>query len=682
MPSLGTKDSITLFLLRPQDGDEADLIASIGADVTLNAGGLLEGEYVKADTVASAHLGSGRKCIDLRTVVVTTNPGLMAQAVELELIKAAAATFLRQSTNSADDVHAESIAKFEQEGGSASATVLASDTMAMIDRIANLTLRRDNFAGDYVALVQSVIDTPVSSAAIDAVTPELQRGRAAQMKRRREQDAHSRAGRPDRAVAVGRATEEYTTARVAALVTIHQRAVDDSDAQQVRVNEVVAELQAARDAGGAAAGWASLKGSIMSFLFTDDTEAGDNTPVDEIMSRLRALLRARMVAAAANHLRIALAAGGGSAAQADANQRVMGLVTSLAGRATDAALHLDQQAQARMRRASGVFLPARSDLRAELTRQVIANAGDNLIATLIREPLVATERGDEASRYDRFEDAVLAAARRLTGSLRNDSLGQTVSRLPEPLRDSIAKELVSANPSLDFRAGHAAPLVFRRAAVPGGPTGALGVAILRRFTGVEVMHSNDPLLAYGVAATDVFAIDQLASYHGRWGAAREDARAAGIGDRLVSDRRLLEIEDGLTLDRDLDGYMVRGIACGCIAPSKEGTTLERAGGTFYIMPPGQQQRPSQIDPTRLDAVFTGYRLGRSLPEMRTTLRHAPQHRAAIDAAWRTWRDERPHDQRLTGVDAVTMNHLPSDELVPVCRDLRNALVREQMRTAA
>jgi hypothetical protein len=127
--------------------------------------------------------------------------------------------------------------------------------------------------------------------------------------------------------------------------------------------------------------------------------------------------------------------------------------------------------------------------------------------------------------------------------------------------------------------------------------------------------------------------------------------------------------------------LVRGIACGCIAPSKEATTTERAGGTFYVMPPGQQQRPSQIDPSRLDAVFNGHRIGRSLPEMRTTLRHAPQHRGAINEAWRRWREERPHDQRLVGLDAMTMNHLPSDELVPVCRELRNTLVREQMRVA-
>jgi hypothetical protein len=115
---------------------------------------------------------------------------------------------------------------------------------------------------------------------------------------------------------------------------------------------------------------------------------------------------------------------------------------------------------------------------------------------------------------------------------------------------------------------------------------------------------------------------------------------------------------------------------GSIASSKEPPAVERAHGTWYVMPPEQLLRPAEIDPTRLDAIFNGCRLGRSLAEIRTTLRHAPQHRQVIDERWQMWCNEHSIEQRVTQIDMVMQNLLPSDELAAVCRELKGTLSRE------
>jgi hypothetical protein len=397
----------------------------------------------------------------------------------------------------------------------------------------------------------------------------------------------------------------------------------------------------------------------------------------DLRASLRAHLRAHLIVAAARQLRLALATTTTSLqAEMQRTDRGTDLVARLAARAQDAAAAIDEQSDERLRRATGLFLPAHAEIRAELVRQIVATAGETLVGRVIREPLIASQRVEAALQYDSFEDAVLAAGATLTDRLREDSLAQLLARLSPSVLDTIANILAAPEVRLGFRPGYPVPQVYRRIAVPDGTDGPLGLMIRRRFSNIDVVRGTDPLLALGVAITDVFSVDQLEAYHGRWGRAREEARAAGIDRRLVSDRRLLDVEDGLTTNDDLDAFIVRGVVSGSIASSKEPPAVERAHGTWYVMPAEQLMRPSEIDPTRLDTIFNGYRLGRSLADIRTTLRHAPQHRQVIDDRWQIWCNEHSIEQRVAQIDMVMQNLLPSDELAAVCRELKGTLTRE------
>jgi hypothetical protein len=276
--------------------------------------------------------------------------------------------------------------------------------------------------------------------------------------------------------------------------------------------------------------------------------------------------------------------------------------------------------------------------------------------------------------YDAFENAALTGARRLTHSLREASLGQAIEQLSALRVESLAKLLVNTGPSLDFRAGHPTPAVYRRVAVPGGCNGRLGVAVRRFAPEVDVMPTNtttQPLTAYGVAITDVFAPNALAGYHGGWRDALEDARRKGDDRRLYSDRRFRDLDDGILSDEDMFLRLVKAIVCGVLESSRE------VGGTWYLIPVGQVERPSAVDAVRLDSVFRGNRLGKSLPEMVKTLRNAPQHREWIDERWAHWREATRPSDRIARMDLVMSRVLmPSDDLVPVCRDLKNREVRE------
>lgn len=673
------EDNASLYLLRPQDGTDESFYESIGSDVVLNACGLLEGEFMKAETVASAARGSGRKCVDLRTTIVNHDPGIMCERVTCDLVVHTAETYALQAGEAAGDTFAQTLSQLEQDVGTAAVSALGADTLSTLERIANATIRQAAPDADLTALIQSVMDAHVAPAAAEAAAIELQRTRAALLKRTRARDAHYREGRPDRARAVTRALAAWASARIGALEQIERRACDDADMHLARANEAAAEAQVDSDADREPSRIGAFKGRVWSFLFADAqaTPPPAAAAGADVQSFLRSYLRSRLIAASANQMRIALATAAASG-QADDQRadRLLELVATLATRAKEAAASLDERSAERMRRATGLFLPCSVDIRTALVRDAIANAGDTLINRAIREPLIASLSLEDELQYEHFEDGVLTAVRRLTNGLREDSLPQLLARLSAPAIDAVAKLLASAQPTLAFRPGHPAPQIHRRIAVPDGASGPLGMAIRRRFTGIDVVRSNDPLLAFGVAVTDVFSVDQLEAYHGRWGQAREDARAAGIDRRLVSDRRLLDFEDGLTSNGDLDAFVIRGVACGCIASSKEPPVVERASGTWYLMPAGQLLRPSQLDPARLDAVFNGHRLGRSLAEIRTTLRHAPHHRQVIDERWQHWCDERTLEQRAAHLDVVMANLLPSDELAAPCRELKNMLHRQ------
>lgn len=101
--------------------------------------------------------------------------------------------------------------------------------------------------------------------------------------------------------------------------------------------------------------------------------------------------------------------------------------------------------------------------------------------------------------------------------------------------------------------------------------------------------------------------------------------------------------------------------------------LRPVGGHGAVQP----DRPSQVDPARLDSVFRGNRLGKSLPEIRRTLRRSPQHRELIVARWDEWCEATRPAERVARIDHVISRVLlPSDELVPVCRAVKNAILRD------
>lgn len=680
--SLKLPDSASLYKLRPQDEDDGALFATIGADATLDALGLAEGELVKAETVASSVRGTGRKCVDMRTVIVNHDPGLFAELLAVSLLVEAGQAFTATAGHMLSDVFVLAQRQLEQDAGPLESDTLASDTLGLIERVASATIRQAaESAADLSTLVQSVVDAQVAQAARDAAAAEIQRVRAAQARRTRDRDAQCRAARLDEAGAVAAAQVDWATKRAAALERVEQRAAEQADEYLAAANEVSADAEAAAsELSSPRTPWGGrLRDAAWSFLFTEDRSAPlvQNTGAD-IQIHLRHYLRARLVAAAASHIRLTLSASGASfAVKAEDIERLLTPVRLMTARARQAIAELNQLCDQRTRRATGIFLPAVPHFRTAMMNDLLADVGPTLTDRLIREPLVSLAMPGRAINDGEFEDRALEAARSLTNALRNASLNQVIEQLPDAMVDDLAKVLGSPQPTLEFRRGYPAPLVRRRVAVPGGAKGRLGDAILRRFTDIDVVASNEPLLAFGVAITEVFAVDDLEAYHTGWRDAREAARRQGTDRRLVTDRLLLEHEDGITTNNQLDLFVVRAVACGCAASSKEPPIASGSGGTWYLMPAGQLQRPSQVDPARLDTMFAGHRLGRSVPEVRATLRHAAHHRELIDERWRIWSERESLELRIERLERLISGALlPSDDLVAACRELKTGLLRE------
>jgi hypothetical protein len=184
-----------------------------------------------------------------------------------------------------------------------------------------------------------------------------------------------------------------------------------------------------------------------------------------------------------------------------------------------------------------------------------------------------------------------------------------------------------------------------------------------------------------VSITEVFAPFELHGYYSTepdsWRSALEQARREGWDARLFADRRLKDEDDGIITDEDVDMLLSRAIAADVVAPSKEPPVAPEVGGTWYYVPVGQPERPSQVDPARLDSVFRGHRLGKSLPDIRRALRSSPRHRELIAARWDEWCEATRPAERVTRIDQmISRVLLPSDELVPVCRAVKNGIPRD------
>lgn len=684
MKSAAFLDNVNLFGLHNQDDTETALMARIGTNAIAYSISGLEGELVQAETTASAARGSGRRCIDVQAAVIMTDPGVLAERVALDLLHEAADGFCADAAQGTAEMRRDVRARLEQELGPGQIHSLPGESLATVGRIARIAIAEAAAANARTAsgigtLVDSVAEADVTAAASDAAGVVLQQLRSAISKGVRERSMLMAQGRSSEARSVSEAQVSWLADRMTALDRIAEAAAEERDQHLAAANRIVSQDEEDVSASRPSA-FARVLASLKTFVFTDapTTTSTDSEDPSGLLTELRGCLRATIVRATATRLRVACAAlQAGSALPENEIERLVGPARTLADRARLAAAHLDEQSRERQRRIRGAYLPGIAGVLHAVRAASVRLSDATLVDRIIRVPLTQILEDGRPADLDAFEDRALASARELTNGVRSASLGQSLHMLPQDLLAELAKMLVNIEPTLKFRAGHVAPQVRRRVAVPGGPGSALGEAIRRRYSNVTIVPSNEPLLALGVVVTEVFSVVDIEDYHTTWREAREEARREGWDKRLVSDRRLLDLDDGITTDEDLDKLVVAAVACDALAASKEPPSSPQVDGTWYLLPPGASQRPSQVEAGRLDFVFAGHRLGRSLPEMRRVLRHSPSHRALIAQRSAQWTDEASLEARVKRFeDLITQKLLPSDELVSACRGLKNALTRE------
>lgn len=673
-------NDVNLYVLRHQDNsDDAELMASVATDDVIHAICGLEGELVQADTVAQSVPGSGRRNVDLQTAVLIHNPGLIAEQLAVGLLAEAADAFCAEAGQATPGARRQIRSRIEQEVGFASINALPADVMSAIERTARQAVA-DAYASqaDPASLVSALDEADVSAAAADVVANSLLPLRSGVAKFVRERDSLLIGAHVAQARAIDTSIGAWLEERIASLDRIAEQAADEHERQLAEANAALANDDEPIHRGRFPL-WTRLRSGFVGFFLTDSGDTAVRQPAPEaspLNTALRLLLRARIARAAATRLRVSTAAllGANSLPETEI-ERLVAPVRAIADRARIAGTTLDERAQEQHRRIRGTFLPALADVRDAVRRGTIRLSGEALMERVIRASLVRSLEPGQQVDEDAFENLALAASRDLTNGVRRMGISQILGLVPPARIDQMAKTLSQLSPSLKFRDGYPAPQTRRRVAVPGGSRSVLGEAIRRRDSSVTVTPSNHPQLAYGVAITEVFAVTDLQEFHGGWREAREEARREGWDKRLVSDRRLLDMDDGITPDADLNRLVVMAIACDALAPSKE-PPMAPVGGTWYLRPVGLMQRPSEIEPSRLDALFAGFRLGRSLPEMRKVLRHCPAHRELIEEQWASWCANSPLASRLSRLDSIVAEgRLPSDELAGECREIKNELLR-------
>lgn len=672
---------VTLYNLWSQtNSDDAEFMARLTTFNAVHAIVGIEGELDRADTVASTARGEGRQSMETNIGMLLHDPGMMAECIAVQCVLTCADGFCAEAPSAKPAARQQARARLEGEIGSALIAALPADVVSTIDRVARQAISEALSAPttDAASVVTSVEEADVSAAASDAVAGVQQSLRVVVNRFVRERNVLLATGRVSEARAIDEAVNAWLAERITALDAVATQADDEREQRLAEANAALANAtdSGAQPAGRPARNWTSAR--FLRFLF-DEAPAGSRAETaagtDALVTPLRNALRASIGRAAANRLRVAtVALQGASAMSAVDVERLVGPVRALGDRARAALADLNERVRQRQQRISGTFLPAMTDVRDAIRDSAIGLAPDVLITRVIRTPLAACLENGRAIEEDDFENQALAAARDLTRSLRSANISQALEHVSDARLEQLAADLAGLSPTLAFREGYPPPQVTKRVAVPGGESSRLGRAIRARFPGVSVTPSSHPLVAYGVAITDVFAVTDLRDYHGRWHEAREQARRDGWDKRLVSDRQLLDFDDGITTDDDLDRMVVMAVACGALAPSKE----TPAGGTWYFVPAGQIQRPAEIDTARLDAVFAGFRAGRSLPDIRRTVRHSPVDRELIEQRWATWCADVQLATRSARLDALVSDALlPSDDLATVCRAIKAELHRER-----
>lgn len=665
--------SLHLFQL-PGDG-ETPLLAKVATQGTLLVTGAIQGELMKLVTNATSNPDAGARCGELDAVVIEHDGGLAAERLALVLAARAASEHERAARAGSPEHHRDALRRLNQAWPSASR--VAGNEVSTFARQSADTVRTaapSPTVDALPAIVASIETAQVATAATAAIAPLVQRLRIDVSRVVHQRDANARAARPDAATGEQRALDEWSGAVAHELEAQATAAEDAAERALADANQYIADLDPDFQDTATPGPLEGIRNWIEGFLSSGANAQNEPEPHAELFAYLRRHLEARLMNSACGQLRSAIGSMVQSRLDEGEVDRLLAPVRDFRGAAERAVLVLDERAQERQRRTNGVFLPADPDIRAELVGDTADIPDGSLADRLIRGQMAELLERTGAVIYGDFEDAVVAEARRLTHSIREASLGQAIEQLSASRVDSLAKVLVNTSPSLDFRPGHPTPAIYRRVAVPGGGSGRLGVAVRRFAPEIDVMPTNtttQPLMAYGVAATDVFAPTALAGYHGDWKAALEDARRVDGDRRLYSDRRFRDLDDGILSDEDMFLRLVKAIVCGVLESSRD------VGGTWYLIPVGQVERPSGVDAARLDSVFRGNRLGKSLPEMVKTLRNAPQHREWIDERWDAWREATRPSDRIARMDTVMARVLlPSDDLVPVCRGLKNREVRE------
>jgi hypothetical protein len=667
------KNAADLHILRPAvDGEDA-LVAHTASEIALLVSGALEGELTGRQTNATSRAGSGQRCIETAIAVIEHESGLLAEHQTFALVVRASGSALRAARDGSPEHRREALDALR--GAIADDAALPGDVRVGLRRVATATIDEAPHSDevgwrDPAALVRAIADAEVGTAASDALGPLRRRVQGEARRLVHQRDAFVAVGRADAARGIEQGLVEWSSAVLASLVQHAQQQDDDAETHLGAASEAVAEMDVDRQP--ASTGWlASIRKFFEDFLYSTERPAIDAT----LRESLERHLEARLSAAAARALRAAVSAAVQPKLDEAAVDRIVLPVTLLRDGAERAVLALDERARDRQRRVNGIFLPAHPAMRGELVNRATAMSDSALVEVLIHGPISATLADGGEINQDRLEDAVLTSARRLTRPLRDASLAQAIDHLSPEQLDGLAKLLVSPSPGLAFRPGHPTPAVYRRVAVPGGSSGVLGQAVRRRAPEIDITPidtASQPFTAFGVATTEVFAPNELAGFHGSWRDALEAARRDGTAARLVSDRRLLDMADGILSDEDIDEIIVRAVACDAIASSKETADHGGVGGTWYLMAEGQTERPAQIDPARLDAVFRGLRLGRSVAEIRRTFRNNPRHRDWVAERWAVWCDSTAGAERVARLGLIISTaRLPSDDLVPVCRDLKN-----------
>lgn len=670
-----SRNPVDLYVVSAQTGgEEAEAVAQQTTTAVAMVLGELQPEYGKLRTAVNDNLGTAR-CTQVSTKVVVDDPGRRAERVRTRLVDNATTLYLQRVDRPVTRAHAVAEVSSQRRltADGCIFQAFAATGMAVED------VSRQIVANADAAATRSPESARTShERLLDELQGRLERldlsPLVAGVTRQFERLVADARGKAIQRLTAGHPFDAFTmvadavcTCRnvVSECDTVETRQRARRDEAYGRANELIAQ-------GSQAAEGAASRSSVFAWLhklFLAD--APDELAVPDGQAELGRRLGEAVNADLCTRVVLIVrdealgAANALSSMDSELRQAFVAPIDALRRAAEDGAREVLADATAIARRLDGVYTACNDAVIADCLN-ALGPDDDTLITKLVVEPLLASGAAAGRVHEDVLLELAAKAAGQLCDKLRRQTLDELLAMVSAEVIEHVAATLSSVSPSLAFRAGHAEPHLGVRIAVPGGANSRLGQAVKRRNSQAQVTTSNDPLRAYAVCSTAPFRPRDLEGY-ARWKKEFDAVCDAGWGARLVTDLEFLQAGDGLVTAEQIDEWIVKGIAAGVIAPS-----IEPAAGTWYVLPPGERERPADVPAGRRHGRFGrarhGGRLGETAAQIRKAIGGRPELQERVDVSFGNLLAARgSSDVRRLAMSLISDGRLPSDDLTHAVR---------------